>query len=723
MFANIIIVIVVVAAIAGGLIALFAGRRFYALWMGLAAFFFTSRILDLALFRTPEAVRTLGGLVIAILIVAVVVLLRDRVVRFIPPLGGFLVSAIIAERFLGILFPEAGKFLFFAFLIAGGLLGFFLFIKILDFDDAIIVLSAIWGSAFLTTSVFDLLDIFLISIAGALKGVYSGYLDTTQILQTLVWLGLAAIGILVQRRTGYQPIPVIEKKKGSEPVSEPRSSSRISRRRWITGGLVGGLLLVFLLAIVGAGNNTLAKSVRSSLTKLERSLGLEAEAPGDAPWEWASTLLRPQIELQPDDRILVLVPHPDDDILSNAGLIQQALEKGIPVEVALLTVGDYNETSYALFRKEINLGVTEALRLGETRHEEALAAQGILGIKPEQITFLGYPDGGALEIFEKHWGDTQPYRALLSGESGVFYTFAQSLGAPFKGESILADLEQVVREFKPTKIFTSHPGDVHPDHQSLPLYLQVALWDLKDEIQPEVYHFITHYGRWPQPRGYQPEHPLDPPAQYDIGNRWRILPLTPEQREKKLQALQAHKTQWGSGKAYLESVVRANELWDVIDEIPIAPGEEVQILPAQAAFSGEALQLLPESEKDKFIEAEVRSVKLDGDELVFSVESQQPLAGDVHARVWTIGYRSDKPFGEMPKIYMDLGASGYRVYDQGFLLPDNFLTVSGTPTRSEVRIPLDLLGDPERVLVSAQTSIGDVPLDNIPWVFLTLKKE
>jgi len=28
---------------------------------------------------------------------------------------------------------------------------------------------------------------------------------------------------------------------------------------------------------------------------------------------------------------------------------------------------------------------------------------------------------------------------------------------------------------------------------------------------------------------------------------------------------------------------------------------------------------------------------------------------------------------------------------------------------------------PERVLVSAQTSIGDVPLDNIPWVFLKLK--
>jgi hypothetical protein len=77
----------------------------------------------------------------------------------------------------------------------------------------------------------------------------------------------------------------------------------------------------------------------------------------------------------------------------------------------------------------------------------------------------------------------------------------------------------------------------------------------------------------------------------------------------------------------------------------------------------------------------------------------------------------------MPKLFMDLSASGYKLYDHGQELPVDSVTVSGTPTRSEVRVPLALLGDPERALVSAQTSIGDVPLDNIPWVFLILKKE
>jgi hypothetical protein len=88
-----------------------------------------------------------------------------------------------------------------------------------------------------------------------------------------------------------------------------------------------------------------------------------------------------------------------------------------------------------------------------------------------------------------------------------------------------------------------------------------------------------------------------------------------------------------------------------------------------------------------------------------------------------MGYRGDTPFEDMPKIYMDLSADGYKIYDRGQQLPADAVTVSGTPTRSEVRLPLALLGDPERVLLSAQTSIDDVPLDNIPWVFLEINKE
>ena len=102
------------------------------------------------------------------------------------------------------------------------------------------------------------------------------------------------------------------------------------------------------------------------------------------------------------------------------------------------------------------------------------------------------------------------------------------------------------------------------------------------------------------------------------------------------------------------------------------------------------------------------------------MESKRLILGDVKARVWTIGYRAGTPFGMMPKLYMDLSATGYTVYDQGLLLPADAVTVTSTPTRSEVRIPFSLLGNPEHIMVSAQTSVGDVTLDNIPWVFITL---
>ena len=707
-----------IIALIGSLVSLFAGRRLYPAWLGIITFLFTQRIFDLALFRSSDVVHMVGSITAAILVAGAVVLLRERVVKVVLALGGFIVSAVIAEWLLGFIYPEAGKFLFAAVLVAGGVVGIFLFSKLLDFDNAVILLSAVWGAGLLSELLIDVLDIWLISGAGPIGGLLKGTLDITLVIRIILWFILCLTGIAVQRKLGYEPIPGAEIE---EPAEEPVESRSTKRHGWVIGILVGVLFAGVLAAVFVGTNSELSKSVRSAIANLERTLGMEAEAPGDAPWQWATALIRPRIELNEDDRILVLVPHPDDDILSTAGTIQQALEKGIPVRVVFFTNGDFNETSFALYTKNVTLDPVDALRLGETRREEATIAQGILGVNPEQIVFLGYPDGGGLEIIEKHWGDSEPYRAMLSGENSVPYTFAQSPDVPFKGESILTDLKQVVRDFQPTKIFTSHPGDVHPDHQTLPLYLQIALWDLaEDEISPQVYHFITHYGRWPQPRGYQPEHPLEPPAQYDIGNRWRILPLTPKQREVKLEALKAHETQWGSGQAYLESVVRANELFDVIDEIQLTEDQPVVDLPVEAIASGEALSLHSEDFQQAFVDTGIRTVSLLGDELVFTVEYAQPLDGEVRATAGIMGYSNNTPFGGMPKLFIEFSGTDYSVYDRGLAIPPESITVIDTPLRSEVRVPLDLMGEPETVMVSVHTHLDDVPLDNIPWVFLNL---
>ena len=41
--------------------------------------------------------------------------------------------------------------------------------------------------------------------------------------------------------------------------------------------------------------------------------------------------------LNADDRILVLAPHPDDEVLGAAGVIQQAKALGLPVKIVFFT--------------------------------------------------------------------------------------------------------------------------------------------------------------------------------------------------------------------------------------------------------------------------------------------------------------------------------------------------------------------------------------------------
>jgi hypothetical protein len=86
-----------------------------------------------------------------------------------------------------------------------------------------------------------------------------------------------------------------------------------------------------------------------------------------------------------------------------------------------------------------------------------------------------------------------------------------------------------------------------------------------------------------------------------------------------------------------------------------------------------------------------------------------------------MGYRADTPFGEMPKLSIEFEADDHHVYDRGQPLIPESITVIDTPLRSEVRVPLDLLGAPEMVMISVHTNLDGVPLDNIPWVTLILR--
>ena len=180
-----------------------------------------------------------------------------------------------------------------------------------------------------------------------------------------------------------------------------------------------------------------------------------------------------------EDRLLVLAPHPDDEVIGAGGLIQEAVELGVPVKVCFLTMGDNNELAFMFVRKH------PVVMPGAVRR---------MGLDPERdLVFLGYPDFGTLRIWNDHWRDVTPLRSMLTRATSVPYPEARTPGAAYAGEDVLEDLTEVIREFRPTHVALPTAADHNVDHRALYLFARVALWNLEAEgIAPERLAYPVH---------------------------------------------------------------------------------------------------------------------------------------------------------------------------------------------------------------------------------------
>lgn len=425
-----------------------------------------------------------------------------------------------------------------------------------------------------------------------------------------------------------------------------------------------------------------------------------------------------ELTLRTDDRILILAPHPDDESLACGGVIQKALSMGLPVRVVFLTNGDANEWSFVLYQRRPELLPGQVEAMGLVRHDEAVAAAKILGLTPQQLTFLGYPDFGTLEIWTQHWGEQPPLRGLFTRTTQVPYASAYRPGAAYKGEEIVADLEAILKEFQPTRVFLSHPADHNTDHMALYAFTHVALWNLG--LTPELYPYLVHAPRWPDPRGSAPTLSLTPPAGLADLTTWWTLPLSPAEVSRKLSALEAHRTQFDSNSRYLASFIRANELFG--DYPPVAlPGAEAELNLETAEPRTLGPEELSAAEQAKFVGAEWHRIRREGNDLILTLALSRPLAEGVGLSVDLFGYRSDRAFVSLPKIHIKVGELSQGVYDQSRRVPYTRVQVKRDAHHIELRVPLALLGDPDRALINVRTYLGDVPLDSAAWRVLDFR--
>jgi LmbE family N-acetylglucosaminyl deacetylase len=84
------------------------------------------------------------------------------------------------------------------------------------------------------------------------------------------------------------------------------------------------------------------------------------------------------------ERLIVVAPHPDDEVLGAGGLIQVALARDIPLEIIAVTDGEASHPSSK---------VTTARELADLRSRESEVALGRLGWGKPIVTRLHLPDG------------------------------------------------------------------------------------------------------------------------------------------------------------------------------------------------------------------------------------------------------------------------------------------------------------------------------------------
>lgn len=132
---------------------------------------------------------------------------------------------------------------------------------------------------------------------------------------------------------------------------------------------------------------------------------------------------KPQIE--PKGNVLIVAPHPDDEVIGCGGLIARLVGEGRTPHIIIMTGGEGSHRSCCLTSED---------NIKTARRRLTRNALNILGVKEEYIHELDFPDGGISAkhpeadklscliskispdiIFVPHWGEGWPDHVNTAG--------------------------------------------------------------------------------------------------------------------------------------------------------------------------------------------------------------------------------------------------------------------------------------------------------------------
>jgi LmbE family N-acetylglucosaminyl deacetylase len=441
-----------------------------------------------------------------------------------------------------------------------------------------------------------------------------------------------------------------------------------------------------------------------------------------------------------DDRIVVVAPHPDDEILGAGGVMQQAVEAGARVHVIYLTCGDHNQVAFKLYRRKPYLTPRDYIALGKKRQLEARNATSHLGVPPENLVFLGYPDWGTLHLWQNFWDGHRPFRSDSTRATAVPYENAFRFRNPYVAPSVVSDLGALFSEIQPTKIFVTHPADTNPDHRAAANFVRLAALKTWGEGErPTIYYYLVHFGRWPRRYHYHPEEEFEPPrALLDVGD-WKSQPLLPQQVQKKHDSILMNRTQLTTRQYFLVSFARANEIFAVL------PVQRIPHLPSTAPLNwrnaarhkaieftpNEFEREIPDDETAPY--TETRSLMLSetallrhGDDLVVQILLRNRLIPRTNIHLFLFGYKNDMDFAQLPKLRLTITPLGsVRVYDGATRVSASSVSVDRVGHRFFVRVPLRLLtedGAPDHLFTATRANLAKISPDDSAWRLFSLSE-
>lgn len=184
-------------------------------------------------------------------------------------------------------------------------------------------------------------------------------------------------------------------------------------------------------------------------------------------------------------KVMVFVPHEDDDVLLMGGVFEQYVQNNSEVYVVFEQTGDsgVSKSSFSIGKE-----------LGQVRANEAIKVLTSYGIPEKNIIFLGY--GSTVSRYHPHlYNLKNDPDQVIKSVSGFDHTYATEDHPAFRdGEKITRnnlfnDYESLILSYKPDVIFAVDYDD-HPGHRAVSLMFESVMGKIlqqKESYRPVVF--------------------------------------------------------------------------------------------------------------------------------------------------------------------------------------------------------------------------------------------